>query len=324
LIRPNLIISVIIPNYNHAQYLKQRIDSVLNQTYLNIECIILDDCSTDNSHEIIELYQDHPKVSHVEYNIKNSGSTFNQWEKGVSLAKGEFIWIAESDDWAELDFLEEAYTKFQEDNEIGLVYCNSNMIINGVVTTTLSDIKINILNNKKWTSDYIHEGNYEIIDSLSLCCSINNVSAVLFRKTVLVKVLPFDLNFKYLGDWYSYLKMASISKIAYINKTLNNYRDHHSNISKQGPKSYTYLLELIKLYDLIFQLIGTNNKQNVMSFFNGYVQQSFPLTKSPTLGEWHRLLSINGFLFIQIFRFRIEINVINSLKKLKRILFVKS
>ena len=55
-------ISIIIPNYNHAPYLTERIESVLNQTYQNFEVIILDDCSTDNSREIIEKYANNPKV----------------------------------------------------------------------------------------------------------------------------------------------------------------------------------------------------------------------------------------------------------------------
>ena len=100
------LVSVIIPSYNHEKFLKERIDSVLNQTFQDFELIILDDLSPDNSREIIESYRAHPKVSQIIYNEKNSGSTFFQWNKAVlSLAKGEFIWIAESDDVADPKFL---------------------------------------------------------------------------------------------------------------------------------------------------------------------------------------------------------------------------
>jgi glycosyltransferase involved in cell wall biosynthesis len=98
------LVSVIIPNYNHAAYLNERIDSVLNQTFRDFEVILLDDCSTDNSREIIESYRGHEKISQIEYNEVNSGSTFIQWKKGLDLAQGDWIWIAESDDVAdELD-----------------------------------------------------------------------------------------------------------------------------------------------------------------------------------------------------------------------------
>ena len=97
-------VSVIIPNYRHALYLKERIDSVLEQTYRDFEVIILDDCSPDDSREIIETYRTREKIAHIVYNERNSGSTFMQWQKGFDLAQGEYIWIAESDDFADPGF----------------------------------------------------------------------------------------------------------------------------------------------------------------------------------------------------------------------------
>jgi len=89
------LVSVIIPNYNHSLFLGERIDSVLNQRYQNFEVILLDDGSTDNSREIIEKYRGLEKVKHIVYNQKNSGNAFVQWNKGVELAMGEWVWIAE-------------------------------------------------------------------------------------------------------------------------------------------------------------------------------------------------------------------------------------
>ena len=101
------LVSVIIPNYNHEKFLQQRIDSVLNQTFQDFEVILLDDSSIDESLEILNKYENHPKVSHLIINKMNSCNPFKQWEKGIKLAKGDFIWIAESDDFAENCFLEE-------------------------------------------------------------------------------------------------------------------------------------------------------------------------------------------------------------------------
>ncbi len=93
-------VSVIVPNYNHARYLRQRIESVLRQTYQDFEVILLDDCSTDDSRSILSSYAGDPRVR-MEFNEVNSGSTFKQWNKGVRLARGEYVWIAESDDYAD-------------------------------------------------------------------------------------------------------------------------------------------------------------------------------------------------------------------------------
>ena len=99
-------VSVIVPNYNYARYLKARIDSILNQTFQDFELILLDDCSTDNSAEVLEGYRTHPLVAHLVVNTQNTGSPFAQWFRGIGLAQGEYIWIAESDDLAEPTFLE--------------------------------------------------------------------------------------------------------------------------------------------------------------------------------------------------------------------------
>ena len=100
------LVSIIVPNFNHAAFLAQRLESIYNQTFSSFEVILLDDASTDNSIEILNLYKNHPKTAHFIINTINSGSPFKQWQKGVELAKGELIWIAESDDYAAINFLE--------------------------------------------------------------------------------------------------------------------------------------------------------------------------------------------------------------------------
>ena len=130
-----MYISVIIPNYNHGAFLQQRIESVLNQTFQDFELIILDDCSTDNSKAIIETYRYHPKVSTIEYNLENTGSTFLQWKKGIELAKGEWIWIAESDDWCETTLLVELTTPAIKYSDCTLSYCQSIIIRNNEILT---------------------------------------------------------------------------------------------------------------------------------------------------------------------------------------------
>ena len=75
------LVSIIVPNYNHARFLTERFESILSQTYHNFELIILDDCSTDNSCEVIERYRENPHVSQIVYNEKNCGNTFEQWMK---------------------------------------------------------------------------------------------------------------------------------------------------------------------------------------------------------------------------------------------------
>ena len=124
----NPLVSVIIPNYNHARYLEQRLDSVLNQTYQNFEVIILDDHSTDNSLEVINRYKDNPHIKQIVVNETNSGSTFKQWDKGIHLATGDIIWIAESDDYCELNLLDELVRIYTSKPDMAYVYTTSIMV----------------------------------------------------------------------------------------------------------------------------------------------------------------------------------------------------
>lgn len=109
------MVSVIIPNYCHAPYLRQRIDSVLAQSYPDFEVVLLDDCSTDGSREVIERYRNHPRIKQIVYNDRNGGSAFAQWRKGFALTQGEYIWIAESDDYADPAFLERCVAELDAD-----------------------------------------------------------------------------------------------------------------------------------------------------------------------------------------------------------------
>lgn len=122
-------VSVIVPNYNHQAFLKERIDTILQQTYQDFELIILDDCSIDNSVSIIESYRNNEHVTHIVLNDQNTGSTFKQWDKGVSLARGEYIWIAESDDAAHPEFLATLVGQLESHPEAVLAYAYS-LIIN--------------------------------------------------------------------------------------------------------------------------------------------------------------------------------------------------
>src|SRR5690348_12935994 len=117
-------VSVVIPNYNHAPFLRQRIESVLRQTYQDFELILLDDCSMDGSQAILMEYASDPRVR-IEFNQKNSGSTFKQWNKGVRLARGEYVWIAESDDYADDRLLEKLAARLDAEPRAAFAYCRS-------------------------------------------------------------------------------------------------------------------------------------------------------------------------------------------------------
>lgn len=92
------LVSVIIPNYNKEQYLPTCLDSVLNQTYMNIEIVIVDDCSTDLSRKIISQYADRYKLIHPVF-LERNGGVSRARNMGIKLAKGKYVTALDSDDF---------------------------------------------------------------------------------------------------------------------------------------------------------------------------------------------------------------------------------
>jgi len=266
-------VSVIVPNYNHAQYLKQRIDSILNQTYQDFELILLDDSSTDNSCEVLDSYKDHPKVSQFVFNTENSKNTFRQWAKGISLAQGEYIWIAESDDWAEPEFLDTLCVLLDNQPKVGLAYCNTAIYRDDKFVGDFASEKYNKFKTPHWQKDYILYGNTEIEQVLLRDCTINNASAVLMRKNLLDGIIPSLSEFRYSGDWFCYLQIATLADIAYCAKPLNNYRDHINNVSKQA--GYTYLKELFVIYRWLLRNRAISNKSRLIQAMHLYVSDVY-------------------------------------------------
>ena len=107
-------ISIITTTFNSEKTIRDTIESIINQTYTDYEIILLDDASKDDSTSILKHYSANPHVSHLEINSVNTGSPFAQWQKGLSLSRGKYIWIAESDDAAEPSFLKKAVSVLKQ------------------------------------------------------------------------------------------------------------------------------------------------------------------------------------------------------------------
>ncbi|MFE3846681.1 glycosyltransferase family 2 protein [Flavobacterium sp. LB3P45] len=233
------LVSVIIPNYNHEKYLRERLKSVFNQTYPNFEVILLDDCSTDSSRTILMEYEKNPKVSHCLFNETNSGNTFIQWNKGISLAKGDYIWIAESDDFCELNFVEELIQPLIQDDQIVLSYCQSNRVDEFGTYTGDWLNHTDCLDKTFFLKNFIIEGNEFVERFLIYRNVIPNASAVLFRKKTALNLgkLEMDSFLRYCGDWLFYVKLITNNKVAFKSTALNCYRYHSKSVITMAHKA---------------------------------------------------------------------------------------
>jgi len=241
-------VSIIVPSYNHGNFLKQRLESIFNQTFQDFEVILLDDASQDISVRILSEYSDHPKVSHLVINKKNSGSPFKQWKKGIKLSKGDYIWIAESDDNCDPNFLNSLIPVLDSDRELGLAYCQSRSINeNNEFLDSWENYTVS-MDPHKWKEDFKENGqnfvqNYMIIKNV-----IPNASAVVWRKSM-IDVHIFDQTSKYVlhGDrlFWSYLLLKS--NVYFCSNILNYFRIHPqtSRSQNQGWVNYEENLDFL-------------------------------------------------------------------------------
>ena len=224
-------VSVIIPNYNHAPYLKERIDSVLNQTYQDFEVIILDDCSPDNSVEVIEQYRSNPHVSHILINEQNTRNTFIQWERGISLAKGRYIWIAESDDVAEPQLLETLIGQLEQHPDASVAFCHSRLI----------DADGALLSEQN-TKNPAQPGQITIDDSctflrhLLIFNYIYNASMAVFRRDVYDRANPDYKQFRYCGDWHFWASVCAAGRVIEVYDMLSRFRQHQRKVTEDSKK----------------------------------------------------------------------------------------
>lgn len=234
------LISVIVPNYHHSKFLNLRLETIFEQSYQNFELIILDDCSPDESREILSKYSDHPKVSHCIFNEENSGNTFAQWNKGIKLAKGDYIWIAESDDYSDRKFLEKLIEVHLANREIALAFCQSHRVNSGGEITGNWITYTSEFNKNPFTGDFVMDGNDFIEKYLIHKNVIPNVSGVLFKSIDLHAISPLVIKpfLKYNADWFYYIQLLCNSNVAFVSESLNFFRFHEKSvIARAGNES---------------------------------------------------------------------------------------
>ena len=219
-------ISCIIPNYNHEQYLEERLQTILCQNLKDFECIYLDDGSSDSSNSVFNKYLTLDPRLIGYFNSTNSGSTFYQWNKGIKLAKNNIITIQESDDISHPDLFEALYKEITQNSDVVLVFSQSH-----IIDSTSKVLGIWEYDNLDFTSSFVMDGIEFISKYLIHSNHIPNASAVMFRKDIFDLVGGANPMFKANGDWLVWLKMLCHGKIAYISHPLNGYRRHKDSVT---------------------------------------------------------------------------------------------
>ncbi|MDG0980795.1 MAG: glycosyltransferase [Halieaceae bacterium] len=266
-------VTAVVPSYNHGGFLLQRLESILQQSYQNVEVIVIDDCSGDDSDAVIKSILERYDFQYIR-NPQNSGTPFAAWEKAVSLATGDYIWICESDDFADLAFLETAVDKMQENPNAVLFYCDSWVVDKdgkhvGHTDTYFRDI----WRESHWDHDFTTAGVAELADYQSRGQTVPNMSsALILTKAFMQAYNPILKRFKLTGDWLFVGWLMRYGQVVYCKKTLSNFRKHEET-ARVRVKSARSQAEFVLTKYLLFRETGkplrefaTNMSSDVIRF----------------------------------------------------------
>lgn len=214
-------ISIALCTYNGAKYLPDQLESYINQTHLPDELVVCDDCSSDQTQEIIRKFaQKAPFPVHLNINEKNLRSTKN-FERAISLCTGDLIFLSDQDDYWMPEKVEKIVAEFEKNEKIGMVFSDAELV----------DEKLNSLKCRLWTHTFIRKRRKQALKgklfNILLCENVVTGATMAFRSDYRKVFMPIPDNIPNLihDGWISLL-IANEAEVAFTNKPLIKYRQH--------------------------------------------------------------------------------------------------
>lgn len=258
-------ISIIIHIYNVEQYLPQCLDSIINQTYKNLEIILINDGSTDNSGKICDNYAKVDNRIHV-FHKKNEGVSSAR-NLGLEKCTGDFIGFIDPDDFIELNMYELLYNEQQKTNAdiVWSNYCfyySLNKKIPGEITSNITYNLFNIIEKNNFYSDLFYK--YQMKAYL-----VNK----LYKKELFSNIkFPYKKTFE---DLFIFIYLISkAAKISFINKILYYYRQRDNSICNQNNTHSIFNPDMIEAYiksSIDYKYFSGNNRISNLLLFNTYL-----------------------------------------------------
>ena len=228
-------LSVVVPIYNVEDYLAKCLDSIMNQTFSDFECIMVNDGTKDNSDKIALEYQN--KDRRFRLLNKANGGLSDARNAGMEIAKGKYIYFADSDDFLELDLFEKCIAKLEA--------TDSDMVIFDVYQYYLKTNSKEIIRNK-----YDENKVYNLKDNKDIICNILNAAwNKMYKRSLFTDnniIYPFGCYYEDLGTTYRLL--LKCKKIAFVNEALYNYLvDRPGNITSAFNFNVYHVLDMVKI-----------------------------------------------------------------------------
>ncbi|HEV2211104.1 MAG TPA: FkbM family methyltransferase [Verrucomicrobiae bacterium] len=228
------LVTIIVPNYNHARFLPERLASIRSQQVASLEILLLDDASQDGSRTLLEQFVQTEPRARLLANDSNSGSTFKQWKKALGIARGKYIWLAESDDSAHPALLQTLLGVLEARSDLALAYAQSRMLDADGKDLGLPLGWTDDISADRWRADYRVAGRAELELALSIKNTIPNASAVLFRNFQGIADLVDD-TMRLCADWLFWVSLCEKGGVGFVARPLNYWRQNTSHARTRPP-----------------------------------------------------------------------------------------
>ena len=254
------LVSIIVPAYNHAEFLEDRLTSIYSQTYSGpVEVLLLDDASADRSLEILRKFAErYPARTTVVANLENSGSAFRQWRKGLALARGEVVWIAESDDLCDLGFLD-TLVPLMANPAIMLAFAKTLFFreTTDKVVFTLEEY-LHDLVDLRFDVEWVRSAKDLVLAGFYDRNLIPNVSGALLRHPGEMPFLDDEAwqAMQLAGDWLFYLELIKGGLVAFSPETTDYHRSSEATLTSQVGKTSRLAVEIEQVRTAATQICG--------------------------------------------------------------------
>ena len=225
------LVTVLIPCCNVERYIESSLMNVINQTYKNLEILVIDDGSTDNTRSILVQLAKKDKRINLIYNQENNG-LIKSLNNGIEIAKGEYIARTDADDLVEKNWIEELIYILEKSPEILAIGAHAN-----------------IINNKNKVLNQITPPEYhqDIIEMMPFSCPIIHPVSIIRSSVFKKNKLRYDENYIYAEDYKLWLEISKIGKLHNLQKILINYRIHENQVSSKRQKEQEETAKKIRI-----------------------------------------------------------------------------
>jgi glycosyltransferase involved in cell wall biosynthesis len=260
-------VSMIVTSYNYGRYLPEALDSLLSQSLRDLEAIVIDDASTDDTAEVLKRYSADPRVRIIIHRV-NSGNIAS-YNEGLALARGRYVGILSADDFLiSPDALERQVRVFESDPRIGMVYSAHRVLQDGVIVKTVSP----------WPQDQIQDGLVEF--SALMWGNYILHSGTLLSADLARELGPYDQRLRHTGDWDMWMRACARRDVGYIAQPLYAYRLHASNMFHSSITPAEQTAQVVTTIERAFASLPGHAMNRLISrrrsvLRHGYVQTSW-------------------------------------------------